>query len=206
MELVMPLPKPRDKYYAEKDRLEHAIDAFAAKDDPTLSDLDAVSVIAQVESQLDVYRLEASAQSSKELRDESHESKRLAEYLALSGDPRPHPKTHAHAIVSGGHKEAARARAIMAWLKLRIDDPDNGCWLPENTASLANMPKRLKEAVPHSRIHRFNYYFWLNREINRSRTPNIRRLREVLSIISLRLQAGAQPSYVMMKKGQGLPV
>ncbi len=201
----MPIP-PRVTSYAEKDKVEHIIDQFAAKDDPTLADLDMVGTVAQVESRLDRYRMAATEMEAKQIRDEAHESKRMAEHLALIGDPRPHPKAHAHAIVSGGHKEAARVRAIMAWLKVRIDDPDNGCWLPENTAAKEVMPLYLKNAVPHSRIHRFNYYFWLNREITRRKTPNSTKLREVLKMIELRLQGGAQPSYVMNKKGVGLPL
>ena len=196
---------PRVKSYAEKDNVERIIDTFATKEDPTLADLEAVGIVAQVESQLDRYRMNASEMEAKKIRDEVHESKRMAEYLALDGDPRPHSKAHAHAIVSGGHKEAARARAIMAWLKVRIDDPDNGCWLPENTAAIAEMPLYLRKAVPHSRIHRFNYYFWLNREITRRKTPNSTKLREVLRMIELRLQSGSQPGYVMNKKGVGLP-
>ncbi|WP_425487764.1 AHH domain-containing protein [Microbulbifer rhizosphaerae] len=60
-------------------------------------------------------------------------------------------------MVSGAHKGAATQRAIMAAIGMRIDDAHNGCWLPKNTAAISQMPRRLREAVPHSRIHRYDY-------------------------------------------------
>src|SRR5690606_27218725 len=111
---------------------------------------------------------------------------------------------HAHAIVAGKHLNSAIIRALMARLMIRIDDPDNGCWLPENTAAKAHMPVRLRNAVPHSRIHRFNYYFWLNTLIDPAIISTEADLRRTLTMIATRLQAGSQPNYVMNKKGEGL--
>ncbi len=193
-----------DEPYFKKGLTDKAIDHFAALEDPTLGDLNRVGVMAQVESGIDAYRIEALSKSSAELEKEDHLSKRLNEHLKQANDPKPHPKCHAHAIVSGKHKDAARLRAVLAWLKVRIDDPDNGCWLPENTAAIKEMPKRLKNAVPHSRIHRYNYYFWLNSIISTRQTKTALKLREVLNMVELRLQQGSQPLYVMNKKGVGL--
>ncbi|WP_281649135.1 AHH domain-containing protein [Parendozoicomonas sp. Alg238-R29] len=179
---------------------------FVAKDKPTTLDLMAVHVASQVEAGLDTYRAEAGNMRRRELRAEKHQSSRLAIHLAECGDEKPHPKCHAHAIVSGAHREAATMRAILAREKVRIDDAHNGCWLPENTAAIVEMPRRLRTAVPHSRIHRYNYYFWLGRLINLEKTQDSDDLRYTLKTVGLQLQAGAQPSYVMMKKGEGLPV
>lgn len=194
------------KKYADKDNIEHAIDTFANSDSPGTSDLNAVKVTAQIESKLDLYRAAAQNMSVDDLEDETHQSARLAEFMAATGDPRPHDLCHAHAIISGAHKNAAELRAMMAWLTLRIDDPDNGCWLPKNTAAKAVMPQHLRNAVPHSRIHRFNYYFWLNRLVNPAATDTQDKLRDVLKMVGLRLQAGTQPPYVMNKKEEGLPI
>ncbi|WP_062267108.1 AHH domain-containing protein [Endozoicomonas arenosclerae] len=194
------------KPYYKKDRVEQAINKFASIKNPKVADLEAVGNLAQVESQLDRYRSATKNMTIDQLEDEEHQSKRLAEYLTISGDPKPHKNCHAHAIISGSHKDAARLRAVLAWVKIRIDDPDNGCWLPENTAALSLMPRRLRHAIPHSRIHRFNYYHWLNSIINLRATRTDEQLRSVLKMVETRIQAGSQPSYVMNKKGVGLPV
>src|SRR5690554_7426113 len=90
--------------------------------------------------------------SIEELEDEDHQSSLLAHFLTISGDPKPHSKCHAHAIVSGAHRYAAELRAVLAWLKLRIDDPANGCWLPENTAAKAQDRKSTRLNSSHVRI------------------------------------------------------
>ena len=203
--LPMALPRTDKKLY-EKDRIDLAVDHFARLEKPTRGDLNRVRVIAQVEQRLDEYRAATAGMSIDELQDEMHQSSLLAHFMSASGNPRPHPKCHAHAIISGAHKYAAELRAIMAWLKLRIDDPDNGCWLPENTAAKSHMPRHLKGAVPHSRIHRYNYYFWLNTLIDPAITSTQTDLRRTLNMIASRLQSGGQPIYVMNKKGEGLPV
>lgn len=195
-----------DKKIHEKDLLDHAIERFSALEKPAKSDLNLVRVFAQVERGLDEYRAKAKRMSVEELEDEQHRSSMLARFLDASGDPKPHPKCHAHAIVSGAHKYAAELRAILAWHKLRIDDPDNGCWLPENTAAKVLMPPRLKNAVPHSRIHRYNYYFWLNGHIDPALNSTQEGLRSTLRMVATRLQSGTQPAYVLNKKGVGLPV
>jgi len=189
------IPKP---YYL-KDPLDHAIDAFSKKDKPTQSDMNNVTVAASVQIGLDKYRKSAETMCRSELRSEKHSCNRLARFLEATGKTRPN-RCHAHAIVSGGHKEAAQLRAVLAWLKLRIDDPDNGCWLPENTAATPHplFPK----AVPHSRIHRCNYYAWLNKVINFQFTPSQTSLRQTLKLIGRQLQERTLPPYVMLPKGK----
>ena len=191
--------------YALKSKLDRAIDDFVAKDNPTTKDLEAVVVVAQVEAGLEAYRAKASSMTILELQNENHVSSKLAEHLRQSGDPRPNEYCHAHAIISGSHPQAVRLRATMAWLRMRIDDPYNGCWLPRNTAAKVHMPDRLRNAVPHSRIHRFNYYFWLSGRINLQRTPTFQRLSQELKLVEKLLQEHTFPPFVMAKKGEGLP-
>ena len=200
----MPVPSS-PKPYAFKDKVEISIDQFAALEKPTPGDMAYVRAVAQVQQQLDAYRARGSKLDDEALEDEDHQSKILGAFMSATGDPRPHELCHAHAIVSGGHKDAAELRATLAWLKLRIDDPHNGCWLPRNTAAKTQMPERLRNAIPHSRIHRYNYYFWLNREINPTATNTKAKLIDALNMIEIRLQAGNTPPYVMNKKGEGLP-
>lgn len=189
----MPLPI-RKQPYQEKDSLDHSIDHFVSLEEPTLSDLHRVVVSAQVQEKIDRYRSEYAGKSAEEYVAEQHNSSRLREFL---GTP-PHSTCHAHAIVSGDHPRAAAARAVLAWFEMRIDDPHNGCWLPENTAAKKNMPEWLRGAAPHSRIHRNGYYFWLDTIINIPRVTSLKKLVEALREIRTKLQNCTFPSTVML--------
>lgn len=182
-------PQYSKKLY-EMDRVDRAINDFAALDNPSPADLNKVRAVAQVESELDMYRVETLGMSSDELEEETHDSRRLSRFMEVSGDPRPHPLCDAHAIVSGVHKGAAELRAVLAWFQIRIDDPHNGCWLPRNTKALGQMPNRLRNAIPHSRIHRKKYYRWLRTLINMLVTRDREHLARTLKAVETRLQAG----------------
>ncbi len=198
----MPVPEKTKKYF-EKDKLELQIDRCASRKDPTALDYQQVQTVADIETKLDLYRWGAREMSARQLRQEQHQSSRLAEHMSIEGDPRPHNLCDAHAIVSGAHKRAAQQRALLASLKLRVDDPLNGCWLPRNTASIQSMPRTLRSAVPHSRIHRTNYYRWLDSELRPANVRSIEALKQRLKMIETRLQAGTQPAEVMEKAGRG---
>lgn len=196
----MATPDKLKPYYL-KDPLDHAIDAFAKKDQPNSADLNRVAVVASVQIGIDKYRAAAAHMSYDDFENEKHNSCRLAMFLeAEAGKKRPN-KCHAHAIVSGAHVNAAKIRAVLAWFKLRIDDPDNGCWLPENTAATPHplFPK----AVPHSRIHRYNYYRWLESLIRIETIPDQIMLRKTLKLIARQLQEHTFPPFVMLPKSQG---
>lgn len=196
----MPVPEKTTKYY-EKDLLDHVIDQTVSQNKPLSEiDLNRVVVAAQIQCGIDKYLEGAKSMSSSQLRSEQHNSARLGRHLESTGHKRP-PRCHAHALVAGKHEYAAILRVIMAKLKIRIDDPDNGCWLPENTTATPH--PAFPKAIPHTRIHRFNYYFWL-----RTRLGNIRQeaaFRKTLQLTSKHLQEHSFPEYVMLRKGSGLP-
>lgn len=193
------------KPYALKDKAERIVDDFAALENPTQADVNRVKTSAQVAFGIEQYRSGGKDLDTMELEAEQHNSARLAQHLNEACDPRPNKYCHAHAIVAGKHPEAMKLRAVLAWLKMRIDDPHNGCWLPCNTAAKTHMPARLRNAVPHSRIHRFNYYFWLNTRISLGSAPNFDSLVATLNLVEKALQSSAFPNYVMNRKGVGLP-
>ena len=117
--------------YHEKNILDRAIDNVLGQNKSlTASDLNQVIVAAQVQAGIDRYRAAAESLSINALVNEEHDSTRLGKHLEQTGFKRP-PRCHAHALVAGKHMYAAVLRLIMASLKIRIDDPDNGCWLPE---------------------------------------------------------------------------
>ena len=189
---------PYNKPYAQKDMIDHAIDRFVLLEKPTMGDLNTVITSASLQFKIDTYRAQAENMDYDSFMNEKHQSKRLGEFLGV----RPHPKCHAHAIIAGNHPRAAATRAIIAWFEMRIDDPHNGCWLPENTAAKPHMPQWLRQAVPHSRIHRNGYYFWLDQTISLSHIKNIDELKRSLRQVKTKLQNSTFPSYVMLKAEQ----
>ena len=192
--------EPTLKYH-EKNNLDHVIDQVASQEnEPTFSDLNKVLVASQVQLGIEKYLAVVSSMSTKNLRDEEHNSARLGKHLVESGKSRP-SNCHAHAIVAGKHHNSSIIRVLMARLKIRIDDPDIGCWLPENTAATPH-PK-FPAAVPHSRIHRYNYFFWLRHRLGSIRKEHLFRMD--LQLIARHLQERTMPDYVMLKKGLGLP-
>jgi len=175
--------------------VDRAIMNFAKIDNPSVGDILAVRCAAQVEEGIDLYRVSAAEMTQADLKAEEHNSARLAQHMTSAGDPRPTAADfcHCHALVSGAHKSAAQQRAIMAWCMMRIDDPRNGCWLPRNTAAKLRMPNWLRNSVPHSRIHRKSYYFWLDQVININTIKCAEDLINALRMVRTRLQSGSLP-------------
>ena len=195
----MPIPEKHTQYY-EKDLLDRVLDNVISNSDPlSASNLNKVATAAQIQMGIDRYRMEAKGMSVDEILSENHNSTLLGLHLEQAFGVRPQ-RCHAHALVAGKHRNAARLRVIMATLKIRIDDVDNGCWLPENTAATPH--PAFPSAPPHSRIHRSNYYFWILSRLGGIRIEAL--FRTNLKVISGLLQQGKMPNYVMMPKGMGL--
>lgn len=191
----MPIPEKITLYH-EKNLLDRVIDNVASQDKAlSVSDLNKVSIAAQVQQGIDRYRAEAASLSTLALFEEEHSSKRLANHLVQAGYRRP-PRCHAHAIVAGKHALSAQLRLIMAKLKIRIDDSDNGCWLPENTAATPH--PAFPKAPPHSRIHRYAYYFWIDSRLSAVR--NETHFRTHLNLIGKMLVTGQFPKEVLLPK------
>ena len=138
--------------------------------------------------------------NSRALREEEHNSATLGRHLEEKFGPRP-PRCHAHAIVAGKHPLAAPLRLMMSRLSIRIDDVDNGCWLPENTAATPH--PSFPKAPPHSRIHRYNYYFWIRTRLSTITKEN--NFRNNLKFIAQMLYTGDIPDYLLLPKGVSLP-
>ncbi|WP_086932031.1 AHH domain-containing protein [Agarilytica rhodophyticola] len=138
--------------------VERLLAEFAKKDKPTAADFAAIGTLGEMYDKLDQYRIDAMNMSTEQLKVEKHKSGRLAEHMTKACDPRPSSRCDCHAMISGGMKKAIQVRAVLAWLKVRIDDPINGCWLPRDWEDRLYMPNHLRSAVPHCRIHHGRYY------------------------------------------------
>ena len=112
------------------------------------SSIQALSVLSEYYSQ-------AKKMSRQELLSEQHKPNRLSRFVKATGICRP-TNTAAHAIVSGCHSEAVAAREILANFNIRIDDPDNGVFLPRNKAYIPH-PK-MPDACNHAELHTKRYY------------------------------------------------
>lgn len=165
------------------------------------AELNYISCIAQVQAGLAKYKSDARSMCDQTIESEQHSSARLGEFLRASGKPKPDDRVDAHAIVAGGHTAAARIRGLMAALKIRVDDPDNGMWMPRRSADTPHWA--FPKCPPHSRIHRFNYYFWLRTVLLGLRDEV--QFRHALRMVARQLEQGTHPAYVMLRKGEGLP-
>ncbi len=198
---------PTEKPYAFKSRTEKVIDKFVKIEKPTQADLNSVIVQGQIEEgilKMLGYIADGYGKSQNSLESEVHNSELLGQNMEAAGDKRPGKTDEwdAHAIVSGGHPRAAALRGILAWLKIRIDDPDNGCWLPHNTAAKI---KTGSPAVPHSRIHRKHYYMWMDSYINLTHTKTQSHCRFQLDAIRAKLLNMANlPDWIMLPAGAEL--
>ncbi len=123
-----------------------------------------------------------------ELLHEKHSSTTLGKHLRVSGISRPGAKWEAHHLISGKHSEAAAARLILAdeEIKIRIDDPDNGAWMPKTKKDAR--PTLYPNAIGHNRIHRQLYYRWIENAI--SIMDNDSQIRAFLNTVRTQLLHG----------------
>ncbi|WP_444997761.1 AHH domain-containing protein [Aliikangiella sp. IMCC44359] len=185
----------------EHTHVEKLLTDFAKIEKPTTADFAALKTRGKICDYLDRYRLKAAKMTDEALETEKHRSSRLARYMKQAGDPRPSNRCDCHAIVSGNVELAIGARALLAWLKVRIDDPHNGCWLPRDWEDRKYMPNYLRNGVPHKRIHHREYYLWLATRLNQNIVKTPEQLINVLRLLRKALQSGAVPKSVMPKTG-----
>ncbi len=187
--------------YHEMNMLDREIHRFAKLDRPTALDFQRVGSTAQVQQDIESqklarFRRRGIQMDDDGLRGERHYSRRLALQLTRAGYSRPSQRCDAHAIVSGMHKYAAQMRAVLAWCKMRIDDHQNGCWLPRSREDRPHMPSFLKKAVPHRHVHRIAYYEWIGGTINFENIDGVEDLVRLLRDLRFRLQSGSVPPAV----------
>jgi A nuclease family of the HNH/ENDO VII superfamily with conserved AHH len=159
--------------------------------------------LASVESQLDKYRNEFKSESDEEKRLELYESEKhhptavLEENLKKVGRAQPSQRFTAHHLVEGKGKlpVTADVRLTLFLNDIRINDPDNGVWMPRDKNDRGHwaMPK----ATPHSQIHTHNYERWVHGQIEHLQSE--KEIRGKLQILRAHLKHGTQPDKVTAK-------
>lgn len=139
----------------------------------------------QALSALSKYQSEIKGMTRQEFLNEPHKSKRLSRHLRACGVVR-HKNVSCHAIVSGGQPEATAARRILAKFKIRIDDPDNGVYLPRDSRFIPH--EKMPNAINHAELHTDEYYVNIT-DILRNSTSEFE-CRIALKIIAKKLQEG----------------
>lgn len=134
------------------------------------------------------FRAEAEFMGFRELYEEKHSSKLLGDLLRCQKFPRPGINWEAHHIISGSHPQALQARTILADIDIliRIDDPDNGTWMPKTKADARHTI--YPNAIGHNRIHRGLYYRWIFNNIAMMTDAGL--VRAFLSRVRLQLLQG----------------
>lgn len=167
----------------------------------------------QVQTQLDEYRAalkpaEGASRQEKNIGREAmtlekhHPTDTLAKFMRADGRPKPAPNFTPHHIVQGKGRTdfAYRSRVILHSFDIRINDPDNGAWMPSHKKDKGHWA--MPNAMAHSEIHTHNYEEWVFREIRY--ISNAENFNTALIKIRLLLRDGRQPESVSqppMKNG-----
>ena len=164
--------------------------------------------IISVQAGLEVYRNQLRASSTAEraerkgLRqkmstEKHHPTDVLAMYMRADGRPQPSNRHTAHHIVQGKGKteNAAKARIQLHFYNVRINDPDNGVWMPRHKADKGHWS--MPSAPAHSEIHTHNYETWVNTTVQGVSGEDMLRAR--LRHVRTLLRDGKQPAQVTQK-------
>lgn len=158
-----------------------------------------IKTLAQIQERLEEYRKQASTMTRSDFRNENyHPAKKLASNLRASGRPQPNQNHSPHHIIMGkGRTQGmADARLLMFLYKIRINDPDNGTWMPRHLKDKGHwsMPR----CPAHSEIHGHNYEIWISTLTQIAMNEKVFRA-TLLRIRSL-LRDGRQPQQVTQPK------
>ena len=130
--------------------------------------------------------------------EDHHPTDQLETNLRLAGRAQPSPRFTAHHVVEGVGKldEITRkARMKLFTANIRINDPDNGVWMPRDSGDEGHwsMPK----CIVHSKIHTHNYERWIWGQLQPLEFEN--EIRAKLGVIRGLIKTGTMPSKVTEK-------
>jgi hypothetical protein len=122
------------------------------------AELSRLAAVEDLQTKLAKYRQEVKNKKPLELASEaqrSDSSTKLGSHLMAVGQFRQNVYWHAHHIVCAKHKSHGSARLILFMNGIGINDPHNGCWLPQKHKHARGT--KHPEAVGHAYIHTNEY-------------------------------------------------
>jgi hypothetical protein len=157
-----------------------------------------IAVFAQLERRLIEYQLQGTQSADENpfdmMLEKHHPTRILARNMRASGRPRPSKRHSPHHIVQGKgkHPDTADTRLNLHIFGIRINDPDNGVWMPMEKADKGHWS--MPHAPAHSEIHTYNYETWVNHLIGPLDSEQA--IRAALTRIRSLLRDGKQPKQV----------
>ncbi|WP_062060068.1 AHH domain-containing protein [Cellvibrio sp. OA-2007] len=142
-------------------------------------------------------RIAAADRRNTLLAEEHHPTKVLEEFMRAVPMPKPSPNHTAHHIVPGKGRtvHSARARSRIHLFGIRINDPDNGVWLP--SASKYTPHWSMPEALGHKQYHTEGYEKWVSMRLRNQSSEAF--IRQELRIVALILEQNKLPSEARVK-------
>jgi len=170
-----------------------------------------METIVDVQARLEIYR-EAGRNSVRQtgesrtagadkrnalLAEEHHPTKVLEEFMRAVPMPKPSSNHTAHHIVPGKGRttHSARARSRIHLFGVRINDPDNGVWLPSASKFTPNWS--MPDALGHKQYHTEGYEKWVSMRL-RNQSSEIF-IRQELRLIALILEQNKLPQEARAK-------
>jgi hypothetical protein len=135
--------------------------------------------------------LEIAASQKELLAEKHHPTQILEKYMRAVPIPKPSPYHTAHHITPGigKTKDAYRARLRIHRYGIRINDPDNGVWLPSATKHTPHWS--MPNAKGHNSYHTHGYESWLLRRLQSKSGEEF--IRQELQLIGRQLQENNIP-------------
>ncbi len=202
--------------HGQSSLLEQAIEDYQnAKEDLSSAEeqnmVNYITCLASVNAQIMNYRKAGQDWRTKQFTAENGDSAKLGRNLTLAGKANPYAtrggqaaqvpnRVEARHIIpasDGRFEKAIVLRARLGRAKIRIDDPDNGVWLPKGKRD--RLPG-YSNAVPHRRIHREGYYRFLSNIFLTERNKTMFRVK--LNAVAASLKTGDVPDWMMLPKNQ----
>ncbi len=211
--------KQADKYFKELNDLENAPPDVREKRQKKLEEAKAFleherrfsELMASTQADLDSYRAVGrdatqgtrSEVATKQLAlasEEHHPTDVLEQFMRSVPMPKPSSTHTAHHIVPGRGKtkDANLARVHMHGYGVRINDPDNGVWLPRFKSHTPHWA--MPDSKGHLQYHTHGYETWVRRKITRKSSEIF--IRQELQIIGQLLQQNNIPDEARKKKGK----
>lgn len=122
------------------------------------AEMSRLAAMTDLQMKLDKYRQESKSKKPLALAleaDRSDNSSKLGNHLTAVGEFKQNSHWQAHHIVCAKHKSHAQARIALFMIGIGINDPHNGCWLPQKHKHAKGT--KYPNAVGHAYIHTNDY-------------------------------------------------